>query len=793
MIKRLLSKIYILWVKRSSDSYCNYLRSKGLRIGENVKINPKHCIIDTTRPSLITIGDNVSMNTNIALITHDFVSGVFLNVYNDFIPSSGRITIGNNVRFGINCTVLKGVTIGDNCFIGAGSVVSSDIPSNSIASGNPAKVFCSLEDFYNYRKGVCLQEAAEYVRSIKERYNRDPKPEDFWEEFPFFVDNSNIDKYPNIPIRKQIGKAFPNWIKDHKALYTNFEEFITAALHSSTPSVQSSSEEMVRKAKKVIDIDTIRHIFSETFNCPSDIVERLQYRISNGWDSIGHMSLLANIEEKIGVSLNPKDMFAISSYNKCIEVLNKYVIINAKTNIKRPSGILFDFNDFKDNVALIDEHSVYKYCDIINRVEDCRPLLKKRKLAVLLAQNSVGSVVSYIICVKLNIPVMLIDGKKDQQTINRIITTFHPEYIFIKKDNNFNILGTVLNSVYDYEIIHYEKTSYQIYDDLSLMLPTSGSTGSPKFVRISKKNILSNTKSIIEYLSINERERAITSLPMYYSYGLSVINTHLQVGATLVVTDKSVTDIRFWDFAKKNSITSFSGVPYTYTILRKMNILELNIPTLSTFTQAGGKLDANDVKYYAERCHSLGKQFIVMYGQTEATARISYLPYEKSISKSNSIGISIPGGELSLAEDGELIYKGDNVSLGYAESYIDLERGDDFHGVLYTGDIAKKDEEGFYYIIGRKKRFLKIFGNRVGLDELENLISEKFGKVYCIGIDDHITILSTNKNLSGNDIIDYTSKKTNLNASAFKYIYCETIPCSDSGKVLYKEMEKLYL
>ena len=219
-----------MWVRTSARRYISYLKKCGVKIGDNFRIfNDVRTIeIDLTRPSLITIGKNVAINRNFSLLTHDFVSGVFLNLYSDFVPSSGAVVIGNNVHFGMNCTVLRGVTIGDNCFIAAGSVVTRDIPTGSIAGGVPAKVLCSLDDYYAKRKSLSKKEAIDYARSIMLRFNRRPVASDFWEEFPLFVDNENIDEYPEIPIRQQLGEHFDCWLATHKKDYKSFDDFLTS-------------------------------------------------------------------------------------------------------------------------------------------------------------------------------------------------------------------------------------------------------------------------------------------------------------------------------------------------------------------------------------------------------------------------------------------------------------------------------------------------------------------------------------------------------------------------------------
>lgn len=232
MFKR-IQRIYIKYViYLSADKYVKYLKRGGVKIGKNFHIygNLRSVKIDMTRPSLVEIGDNVGINANFTLLTHDYVTAVFKTKYHDFINSSGKVKIGNNTNFGINCTVLKGVTIGDNCFIAAGSLVTKDIPSDSIAAGVPAKVICSMDDYYAKRKIICEAEAFEYARSIVERWGRKPVISDFWEEFHFFVDKNNIKKYESLlPIKNQLGSAYDYWIENHKAKYKTFEEFLEAA------------------------------------------------------------------------------------------------------------------------------------------------------------------------------------------------------------------------------------------------------------------------------------------------------------------------------------------------------------------------------------------------------------------------------------------------------------------------------------------------------------------------------------------------------------------------------------
>jgi len=318
-------------------------------------------------------------------------------------------------------------------------------------------------------------------------------------------------------------------------------------------------------------------------------------------------------------------------------------------------------------------------------------------------------------------------------------------------------------------------------------------------VRVSYDNVLSNAQSIAEYLSITFAERPITTLPMHYSFGLSVINSHLLKGATLLLTSFSIMQKEFWTFMKEEQATSISGVPYTYEMLKRLRFFRMDLPALQTMTQAGGKLNFELNKEFAEFCQSTNRRFFVMYGQTEATARMSYLPSEQSLSKLGSIGIAIPGGELSLIDEngvlisdydktGELVYKGRNVSLGYAECGADLNLGDTNNGELYTGDLARKDSDDYYYIVGRKKRFIKLFGNRVNLDETERLLKTLTYDCACTGSDDKMIIYITESDRL-EEVKKFISAKTGINHSAFVVKQIDVIPKNSSGKTIYSKLE----
>ena len=433
---------------------------------------------------------------------------------------------------------------------------------------------------------------------------------------------------------------------------------------------------------------------------------------------------------------------------------------------------IFGLN-FSGIAVVTDDGRSLSYAELKRATEEWEPQLPRRSLVFLLVENNLESLVAYVACLNRGIVPLMLSAQIDQEHLQRFVNAYKPVYVY----NLANGSGSFLNA--DSPLLH---------DELALLITTSGSTGSPKLVRQSYKNIAANAASIIEYLELDETERPITTLPMNYVYGLSIINTHLKVGATLLLTKRGIMEREFWNFFDDQQATSFGGVPYTYEMLDRLMFFRRRLPSLRTMTQAGGKITPELHRKFAEYAAKEGKKFVVMYGAAEATSRMAYLPPERALEKVGSMGIPIPGGRFEI-EEGELVYFGENVTLGYAESACDLAKGDERRGCLFTGDMARVDDDGYYYVIGRKKRFLKIFGNRISLDETERLIKGKFSGIdcACVGSDDHMKIYIAGTALPS-EIRKFVAEKTNLNLAAFDVASIENIPKNDSGKTLYAEL-----
>lgn len=458
---------------------------------------------------------------------------------------------------------------------------------------------------------------------------------------------------------------------------------------------------------------------------------------------------------------------------------------------------------YETSLAVIQsDGQILSYRNLVNEADFLASAIGQRTLVFSLCSNVIESLIGYVGFLRNAIVPLLLDSKFNPEFLSNLLKTFEPAYIWLPSSENNFMLGTTVYAYGTYELI---KTGYDVEialnPELALLMTTSGSTGSPKLVRQSYRNIEANNESICEYLEITSSDRPITTLPISYSYGLSIINSHLSRGATIVMTEYNFTQREFWDFLKTQKATTFGGVPFSYQILKKLRFFSMELPTLQYLTQAGGKLSDQLSLEIAIKCKEKGIKFVVMYGQTEATARMSYLPHELAITKCGSVGIAIPGGEFWLEDDegniieavgkmGELVYHGDNVTLGYAESKKDLATGDERNGVLVTGDIAVRDIDGVYSIVGRKKRFVKIYGNRVNLDETERLLLDKGYTCACCGVDERMSIYTENHGKE-EVIHKLISSFLNLNMTAFVVRYISNIPKNVAGKTLYEQLENL--
>ena len=467
--------------------------------------------------------------------------------------------------------------------------------------------------------------------------------------------------------------------------------------------------------------------------------------------------------------------------------------------------MFLDIDKKKDgSLAMVDnEGNRITYGELERLMESVGRKVKTRSLIFNLCKNTVGSMIGYLGFVENGAVPVTLNAKLDNDLLAELLEVYTPAYIWAPLEEEHRFDFEKIYEDYGYVLLKTGNALYPLNDKLQLCMTTSGSTGSPKLVRYKKGNLEANAKNVAVAFGWTEKERAICDLGMQYTMGLNVINTHLYVGATVLLTTYNLLSADFWEYIKKERGTNFTGVPFSYDIFYRLHFDRMDLPDLRTLSQGGGKLTEKRFVQLAEYAQKTGKRFIASFGTTETSARMACLPPELALDKIGSIGRAIPEGELFLVDEngevltdpvaeGEMCYKGPNVTMGYAVCKEDLMKDDEFNGVYHTGDLARRDESGCYYVTGRLSRFLKLLSYRVSLDQSERLIQQEFGiECACSGTDQRMNIYITNGSKKA-DVLGFISEKTGLFRNLFKIFVVPEILRNESGKIRYKEMDAQY-
>jgi acyl-CoA synthetase (AMP-forming)/AMP-acid ligase II/surface polysaccharide O-acyltransferase-like enzyme len=423
-----------------------------------------------------------------------------------------------------------------------------------------------------------------------------------------------------------------------------------------------------------------------------------------------------------------------------------------------------------ERIAMVTESAEIPYRELAALVASAGARLGSgRRLVLVSGANAVEAIVAYLGGLAAGHCVILAPGENPEP----LITHYDPD-----------VVVRPTGDAWAYEE-RRAGSAHVLHPDLALLLSTSGSTGSPKLVRLSHGNLRANAESIGEYLGIRDTDRAATSLPMHYCYGLSVINSHLARGAGLILTGLSVADPGFWSLFRRAGGTAFAGVPYTFTLLDRIGFDSMRLPALRYVTQAGGRLPPGRVRHYADLGRGNGWDLFVMYGQTEATARMAYLPPDLVHEHPAAIGVPIPGGSIRLdhGDDehvGEIVYSGPNVMLGYAERAADLALGRTVTE-LRTGDLARRNAAGLYEIVGRCSRFMKVFGLRIDPDRVESRLADDGVTASCTGGDDEL-VVAIEQRARADEVRRAVAARCGLPARAVRVVALTELPRLPSGK-----------
>lgn len=451
---------------------------------------------------------------------------------------------------------------------------------------------------------------------------------------------------------------------------------------------------------------------------------------------------------------------------------------------------------YDDRIALVEGDRQVGYRELAVLADTLAAQLPDgRGMGILAMPGTTDAVALYLGTLRGNRQVpLLVQPDTDPALLSALVADYRPEWLGLPGPAPAGYATVGAAGPLNIHLRTAGNADAAPHPELALLLSTSGSTGSSKLVRLSARALASNAAAIVQYLGLTAEDRAITTLPLAYSFGMSILNSHLACGGRVVLSGDSLMTREFWETARGNAVTSLSGVPATYEILRRMGLARLQLPSLRMLTQAGGRLRDELVQHFAASAREHGLQFFVMYGQTEAAPRISYVPPERLPDKIGSIGIAVPGGRIHIdTATGELVYEGPNVMMGYATTREELAHPDGQHGILRTGDLARVDDDGFHYITGRAKRFLKLSGNRINLDEVEAMLSAALGRqILCSGDDDDLVVFSHgDASAAQEDIRRLVQDRYKLFGGLVRCLHLQAPPLLSNGKTDYPSLRRM--
>ena len=468
--------------------------------------------------------------------------------------------------------------------------------------------------------------------------------------------------------------------------------------------------------------------------------------------------------------------------------------------ISKKKNIFSSLEKFKKNFAIYYDGNLKSYNDLLKESNSFSILFKSKKVIFVLAENCYEFIVCYVAAIRSDLAIMIVNPNINKKSFLELKKKYLPEYIFCRSiflvSTNYKAIK-VFNNFSLFNNIH--KHNYDINKEISCLLNTSGTMGHIRFVKLSSKNLLTNSIAISKALKIKANDTAITTMPPYYSYALSIINTHLMRGAKIIINNYSLVDKRFWDIFNNIKPTNLNGVPYFYEVLNKIKFEKIKLMNLKFITQAGGQLECNLKKKLLDFCKINKIKLYIMYGQTEASPRISVLPSNLSAANLTSVGFPLQGVKVWIEDEhnkkinksnieGNIICKGENIFMGYSESFKDLKHKNKINKILKTGDVGYIDKNGLLYITGRKKRISKIFGIRLSLDHLEKSLKKYNYNCVCIENNHQIKIYIKRNDRKKFNISNFNKifmNITNLAPKFFKVKLVNDFPRNKIGKIIY--------
>lgn len=467
--------------------------------------------------------------------------------------------------------------------------------------------------------------------------------------------------------------------------------------------------------------------------------------------------------------------------------------------MKKNKNIFSSIQKYSDKIAIIDTNfKKIKYKQLISDAKKIERKFEFKELIAVFSENSYEFIVSLVASIRSNQTIILLNPQMSQKDLSNFINKYSP-HLFFCRDKKLNESYKEILKFKRYRLYKIKKPKkFNLFPNLSCLLSTSGTTGDVKYVKISNENLFKNTTDIANALKIDSNDVAITTMPPFYSYALSIINTHLYKGGTIIINNYSMVDRKFSEIFNYYKPTNLNGVPYNFEILVRIKFNNMKLENLKFITQAGGKLGDELKNYLIKTCTKDKIKLFIMYGQTEASPRISIMPWPLLKKFPDSVGYPLSDGKIFIKNKfkhnnkmiGEIIYKGKNVFLGYSSSFKDLYKKNEQKNILNTGDIGYKDEKGLIYILGRKKRILKIFGIRISLDYIENELKKYGFNCVCSGDDKKLNVhtkLENHKDSSSmKKLIIAIKSITKLPNNYFKVFQSSDFKRNKIGKILHK-------
>lgn len=523
----------------------------------------------------------------------------------------------------------------------------------------------------------------------------------------------------------------------------------TEGAKAQSPKLKAESRKSEAASKSPLSDDRLTDVFCSVFSVTPEEARTMTYKGHLAWDSAGQMALASAIEREFGRSLSPEEIYRLRSYSDAVALLTQ----RRRGAENGDAGLVFNLD--RDGIAVIDEGREVSYRELASLASRAAEGLAPNTVKIVRNKQDLATVALFVGCVNKGVVPLMLPDTMDSALFERLRSTYE---------------GKPTDPA------------------LGLLLTTSGSTGSPKLVRISRANLVADNKMSEVLFGFDTSTRMTMILPICYAWGLSVACSVLEARGTLVMTRKTVMDPELADVMRSAGATHIAGVPYMYEALDRFRFFEGDFPSLKGMLVSGGALAPALRRKYAEFAKGRGIAFCEGYGQTETTGVMTTIRTDVHLDLIGSIGKSENGGRFRV-EDGELVYEGPIVAMGYAVCAEDLLKGDEWKGVRRTGDMAKIDSDGYVTLTGRASRFLKIFGNRVSLEEVENLVKDGFAGAGCAatGADNDLHVFVCGVSVA--DVEKFLVAKLHFNTTVVKVHAIDSIPLNANGKTDYPKLK----